>query len=198
MCQAWTHSAPQQRWASLGQGTLHRWDSPPRDEGGVRGQSAHLALVSPEVTRPGLGRGARVNGPPWGQGPSAAGVPLPGPRPPAPRPVLGQQPRPLLPRRVKRKRGKGGVSQPAVSWGLCPDPRPWPGPQAQGQAVSFQAPRRVCPSPAQHSTERRGQLSRTRSSGRTTPPGLPPASHPLLPGWLCPLVRPSGDSQAHC
>nr|XP_005908708.1 PREDICTED: notch-regulated ankyrin repeat-containing protein [Bos mutus] len=58
MCRAWTHSAPQQRWASLGQGTLHRWDSPPRDEGGagcVRWSvcpGTHRLTASPSKPRP--------------------------------------------------------------------------------------------------------------------------------------------------
>ena len=194
MCRAQTHSAPQQRWASLGQGTLHRWDGPPRDKGSVQGRSAHLALVSPEVTGPGLDMGARVNGPPRGQGPSAAGVRLPGAGPPAPCPVLGQRPRPLLPHRIKRKRGVGGGRRaggrgcpsqlrPGDS-ALTRSPGQRPRPQAQGWAMSLQALRRVCPSPTQHSTKRTGQLSTTQSSGRTAPPGLPPASRPLLPGWL--------------
>lgn len=175
------------------------------------GCSAHWTPLSPEVTGPGLGRGARVNGSPWGQGPSAAGVPLPGAGPLAPCPVLGQQPRPLLPRRVKRKQGGGG-SQPAASWGLCPDPRPrtdrGQGHRLRGPSHVLPGPNvgppRVRPSPAQHSTERRGQLSRTRSSGLTAPapPGLPPAPRPLLPGRLPasvhPFVRGLPDSQAHC
>lgn len=183
MCRAQTHSAPQQRWASLGQGTLHRWDGPPRGEGGVRGRSAHLALVSPEVTGPGLDMGARVNGPPRGQRPSAAGVLLPGAEPPAPCPVLGQRPRPLLPHRIKRKLGGGRAGGRGCPSQLRPgdsaltrSPGQRPRPQAQGWAMSLQALRRICPSPTQHSTKRTGQLSTTRSSGRTAPPGLPPAA----------------------
>lgn len=160
-----------------------------------------LAPLSPEVTGPGLSRGARVTGSPRGRGPPAARVPPPGAGPPAPRPVLGQQPRPLLPRRVKRKQGGGGPSQlrPGDS-ALTRGPRQTEARAtgSGGRAMSFQAAMRVHPSPAQHSTERRGQLSRTRSSGLAAPPGLPPA--PALccqAGCLRPSVHSSGDSQTH-
>lgn len=194
MCWAQTHSAPQQRWASLGQGTLHRWDGPPRGEGGVRGRSAHLVLVSPEVTGPGLDMGARVNGPPRGQRPSAAGVLLPGAEPPAPCPVLGQRPRPLLPHRIKRKLGGGGkgrgegVSQPAASWGLCPDSQPRTEATATGSGLGH-----VPPGPQTHLPQPHSALHEEDRTAEHDPVLRPHG--PARPASRCQAgCRPSGGS----
>ena len=162
------------------------------------GRSAHPAPLSPEVTGPGLGRGARATGSPRGQGPLQLGSRFQEQesRTSGPTSCPGTA-APTTPAcRAKRKQGRGGGGPSQ----LCPgDSALTRGPGqtearatgSGGRAMSIQAPMRVHPSPAQHSTERRGQLSRTRSSGLTAPPGLPPVPRPLLPGRLPACVRPS-------
>ena len=170
------------------------------------GRSAHPAPLSPEVTGPGLGRGARATGSPRGQGPLQLGSRFQEQesRTSGPTSCPGTA-APTTPAcRAKRKQGRGGGSQPAVSWGLCPDPRPR---TDRGQGHRLRGPSHVHsgphagppqPRPALQGEERTAEQDPVlRPHGPAGPASCPPPSTARPAACVRPSVHSSGDSQTH-